>query len=319
MIIIISNPDDAHIGFVTKHLKSDYIVIDAGDVLAKKSLTYSLLNKSLEVRYNGQLLSEVTGVWVRRPRKAGTTLHPPVRDEHVDYVNDALNAHIRQLYSLFNDATWISDNYHIARAENKVFQLVTARNLGMHVPETIVTSDPVEARTFVESNEYVIVKPLSRYAPRLNDTVSLILWSHLVTPKKTIDYKGLHLAPSIFQKAIKPAYELRVTVVGDEVFAAKIVVKKQSVDARDWRVDQHDEESVLMERHILSDELSLQCRALTKNLGLCYGAIDIIVDTDGLHWFLEINPNGQWAFVEHRTGQPIGEAIARLLESSRDA
>jgi glutathione synthase/RimK-type ligase-like ATP-grasp enzyme len=317
MVIIISNPEDAHPGFVTKHLKNDYIILDAGDIIAKRALTYTLRKGKLEVRYNGKLLSNVTGVWVRRPRRAGRTLEFPVRDEHFDYVTDALNAHIRQLYSLFSEATWVSSNFHIARAENKVFQLETAAKLGMNIPETIVTSDPKEARSFVEQHKKVIVKPLSRYAPRLDDKVSLILWSHVITPQDSINYEGLHLAPSIFQQAIEPAYELRVTVVGDEAFAAKITVENELPNVRDWRVDQHDEAIVQMEAYSENDSLLRQCITYTQKLGLNYGALDIIVDKQGVAWFLEINPNGQWAFVEHRTGQPIGKALARLLETTQ--
>ena len=47
---------------------------------------------------------------------------------------------------------------------------------------------------------------------------------------------------------------------------------------------------------------------------LGFGAIDLIQDRDGAHWFLEINPNGQWAWIETRTGQPIATAIVDWLE-----
>ena len=58
-----------------------------------------------------------------------------------------------------------------------------------------------------------------------------------------------------------------------------------------------------------------KCRALTKALDLRYGAIDLIADRDGRYWFLEINPNGQWAWIERRTGLPLASAIVDELEA----
>jgi glutathione synthase/RimK-type ligase-like ATP-grasp enzyme len=53
---------------------------------------------------------------------------------------------------------------------------------------------------------------------------------------------------------------------------------------------------------------------MTRALGLKFSAIDLVVDVHGDVWFLELNPNGQWGFVELATGQPIGAAMAALLE-----
>ncbi|MNZ28723.1 hypothetical protein D3C78_459550 [compost metagenome] len=52
-----------------------------------------------------------------------------------------------------------------------------------------------------------------------------------------------------------------------------------------------------------------------RRLNLRYGAIDFVCDPQGNLWFLEINPNGQWAWIENLTGYPIAEAIVDELEA----
>ena len=54
--------------------------------------------------------------------------------------------------------------------------------------------------------------------------------------------------------------------------------------------------------------------ALVDELNLRFGAIDLIRDVNGEYWFLECNPNGQWAWIENRTGLPISAAIVDELE-----
>lgn len=37
----------------------------------------------------------------------------------------------------------------------------------------------------------------------------------------------------------------------------------------------------------------------------------------GEYWFIESNAGGQWAYVEEATKQPIGKAIAGLLQDGK--
>jgi len=59
--------------------------------------------------------------------------------------------------------------------------------------------------------------------------------------------------------------------------------------------------------------LNKRLLALQKRLQLVYGAIDMRRTPDGEYYFLEVNPAGQWHFVEQRTGLPISKAMADLL------
>lgn len=133
-----------------------------------------------------------------------------------------------------------------------------------------------------------------------------------------LDYSGLYLDPMIFQQYIEPAYELRVTVVGKKIFTARVSGKDIDGQSgfRDWRYA-HINETFKAEVATLDQATKEACIRLTQKFGLNFGAIDLIVDKKGKVWFLEINPNGQWGFIENETGLPIGKALAELLTSKR--
>jgi glutathione synthase/RimK-type ligase-like ATP-grasp enzyme len=72
---------------------------------------------------------------------------------------------------------------------------------------------------------------------------------------------------------------------------------------------------LVFEPYDLPKKISEQCITLVRRLGLLYGAIDFVHDPQGRIWFLEINPNGQWAFVDEHTTDNIGQAMANLLNT----
>jgi glutathione synthase/RimK-type ligase-like ATP-grasp enzyme len=194
-------------------------------------------------------------------------------------------------------------------AESKPRQLEVAAQLGFTIPDTLITGDAAHAQAFIRRHESYVVKSQAIEFP-----LGKTMMTTVVSARDNVSFDGLSVDPMIFQQFITPAYELRVTVVGNEVFAAKIISADQG-PFRDWRYG-HIDDTFSAEATSIDDALQEQCIELTKRLGLTYGAIDLIVDKDGTVWFLEINPNGQWAFIEEATGQPIGKAMAELLCSS---
>jgi glutathione synthase/RimK-type ligase-like ATP-grasp enzyme len=108
-------------------------------------------------------------------------------------------------------------------------------------------------------------------------------------------------------------FELRVTVVGEQVFAAEIHSQQTNRTRVDWR--RYDLSHTPHLPHALPEHVQVKCVELVRRLGLCYGAIDLILTPDGRYVFLEINPSGQYMWIEERTGLPISEAVANLLVS----
>lgn len=319
MILILSRPDDGHIPFVTKHLRTGSIVIDAGAILAGDSLTYLVDGKTTHLRFKERELTNVTGVWLRRPRLAKSLHDIPVEDRFKSYCQSALHWHVQQLYTALPNAFWLPDHFAMIRADNKMLQLNVAASVGLRVPKTILTSSGREARKFVRHTGAAIAKPISRHGLEvvpIDSPTMRVMYTHRLAKDDTIDDDSLRVAPTIFQELIEPLFDIRVIVVGSQVFAAKII-SSDLPKARDWRA--HNRTGKLqIGQYKLSPHIEKLCLKLTKRLGLHFGAIDLVQGTDnGEPYFLEINPNGQWAFVEEETGQEIGKAIARLLETGR--
>jgi hypothetical protein len=104
-----------------------------------------------------------------------------------------------------------------------------------------------------------------------------------------------------------------VTVVGERLFAARIDAELP-LDVPDWRF--LPVSKLVHSAHTLPDELNAACIALVKKLDLRFGAIDFAVDDRDVHYFLEINPNGQWAWLEELLHFPISKALVDLLSKA---
>jgi len=130
-------------------------------------------------------------------------------------------------------------------------------------------------------------------------------------------YQSVRYAPALFQERIPKKVELRVTVVGRKVFAAEIRSQEISRLHIDWRMAREYGQDRYYGVYKLPQAIAERCVRLVRALGLCFGAIDLIVTPDDQYVFLEVNPNGQWAFIESWTGLPIGAAIADLLIRGR--
>jgi glutathione synthase/RimK-type ligase-like ATP-grasp enzyme len=310
-ILILSAKIDAHVSFVTRHLKKgEFLRIDPLDMIKGASLDYSFNGTSMDVLYKGKTLKGITSVWYRRPTPMRQD-NLPVKKKFQAYAASSLQRHALALVHLFPNAFWISNVTAIRRTESKPLQMNYAARLGFNVPATLFASNPATARRFVEKHKFCVAKTLAVDFPEFQ-----LSFTKVITPETNLKYEGLRVDPYIFQELIDPAVELRVTVVGDKVFAATVAGKETDTESefRDWRYA-HVNDSFKAEVYALPRALSQKCVKLVKELGLAFGAIDLIVDKNNKVWFLEINANGQWAFVEEATGQPIGKAMADLLRS----
>jgi hypothetical protein len=317
-ILIISQPDDAHIPFVTRHLTQPVIVLDPSDIIRGQSLSYHHDGTKLHILHNGRELKNIQSIWFRKPLAVWAS-ELPVAPEYRNYSESAIHMHMRELYGHFRDAFWMSAYYAIRQADFKGVQMEQAAALGFLIPETLMTSDAQAAQAFVAEHHATIIKSSAITFPELPGGKPSMFYSRRVKRGQRLDFSGLHLAPALLQQALEVSFELRITVVEQQVFAAAIHAPDidTSTGSRDWRPGFFDD-SVHFEPFKLPEKLEQQCRDLVQNLGLAYGAIDLLCDKHGKFWFLEINPNGQWAFIEQKTELKIGQAIAVSLSKQRN-
>jgi MvdD family ATP-grasp ribosomal peptide maturase len=202
--------------------------------------------------------------------------------------------------------------HHIRQAENKQLQLQVARELGLDIPRTLTTNDASAVCTFAESCENgMVTKMLSSFAI-YEEGNELVVFTNAVKPEDLADLSGLSLCPATFQESIPKSLEIRATVVGQRVMSAAIDSQVSTRATHDWRRD-----GLRMIENWQPYQLPLEVEEkilrLMNYFSLNYGAIDIILTPDGKHVFIELNPCGEFFWLERSPGLPISAAIADLL------
>lgn len=314
-VLVLGEKSDKHLPFIEPYLSIPLVVIDVGAMIEGEELSYSLHEGRLNIIFKDHILDNIASVWVRGIRNHKTLL-ASIPSLYQAYARSAVTRHMEAIYGHFKSARWVSDYYALRRADYKPFQLQTAAELGFQVPDTLLTSHSVRAKQFIANHSVTITKPISHVLPSSTEKSTIsIFFTTKINRDETVDLSGLSLAPAIFQQAINTVADLRVTVVGDKIFTASITNKDldKNSSIRDWRIG-HYQGRLQIDPYRLSRDIQERCIALVRKLGLQFGAIDLVLDEKNGIWFLEINPNGQWAFVEKATGQPIGEALANLLQ-----
>jgi glutathione synthase/RimK-type ligase-like ATP-grasp enzyme len=157
----------------------------------------------------------------------------------------------------------------------------------------------------------MVTKMLSSFAVNEGGR-ELVVFTNPVRPEDLADLSGLSLCPATFQEAVPKALELRATVVGQRVMTASIDSQSSGRAANDWR---RDGARMIQDwrPYELPREVEEKILRLMDYFVLNYGAVDLIVTPDGRHVFLEVNPVGEFFWLEHHPGLPVSDAIADVL------
>ena len=250
---------------------------------------------------------DVKSIWYRRNVKPMLPegMDPGLRD----FCERESRAFLEGVLATLQTDRWLSSPQAIWRAERKPYQLAVASRLGFTLPVTAVTNDGSTARSLAQRHR-LVAKAVSSGYVSVPCGVQAIFTSALA-PTDLEDLGGLALAPVTFQEHIKKAADIRVTVVADKVFAAEILSQSQRSSRVDWRAT--DDPNLEHKTHELPRTLAQRCLDLVSFLGLRCGAIDFALKPDGTYVFFEINPNGEWVWIEDQLGLPISETIAAWL------
>lgn len=255
-------------------------------------------------------LLDVTGAYYRRPGGFEADGADPV----AEYVVVEWSAILRSLWNAL-EGRWLNSPFSILRAEDKPRQLAAARSAGFDIPGTLVTNSFDAASAFLDKGP-MVAKPL-RHALIDDGDVGSVVFTSRVDRLDAEDAAGFRRAPIILQREIRKRADIRVVVVDDRIFATRILSQAHDETEVDWRRGVRkdlEHQSIKLPRAIAS-----ACVAVTGDLGLRFAAIDLIEDLDDRFWFLEANPNGQWAWIEQQTGAPLTAAIVDALSGDHDA
>ena len=304
MILILASPQDVHarcVKAVLERTGHQVRIIDSGELGNGALLSYPIGGNPETISVSGEAVrfDAVRCVWYRRPRLGHVA-------EAVK--NPAIRQFCRQEWANLLDGLFLNSPARFVNPLLSEFGAVKPRQLhiasmvGLATPDTLITNDPEKAGLFIgKYNGNVIHKALTAPNDRLIDTKR---WDETDRPA----LETLRLAPTIFQELIRGPADVRATVVGSEIFAAKISTAEGRAG-----VDSRMDMDALYEQHRLPTEIRDRLLAFMDRMGLVYGTIDLKITDGGEYVFLEVNPQGQFLYVEILTGMPITEAMAALL------
>lgn len=313
MILILTNRSDATADYLCEQYLSGvpFIRINTDDL---RTISIHFDGGVFSLRHGNVTVSpdDIVGVWYRRPGR----LVPPV--EHPEFaVNQFIIEEWTEAIESFLEAIpfarWMNHPCSNVRASRKLHQLQAATRASLRIPVTHLTSSNTEARRLMERHGHLVTKPLGSGVLQRESGFTQIYTSEVSAIALELDRRTG--CPTLYQERIRKSADVRVTVVDAEMFAVGI----SSLDTRGEQVlDIRQGMSAATARYFEIDipmDVMRGIREIMTLYHLRFGAFDFAIDHDGNWVFFEVNPNGQWAWLDLEAGLSIGRTIALSLVS----
>lgn len=260
--------------------------------------------------------TEVRSVWERRPSQPLTsrTNYPEERDQYDDLIEKEAAEFVRWFRYSLSSATWLGHPIYDRWAGSKIHQLQLAKKLGFAIPRTYIGNSFEDFNEWKRKGKALAIKPLDADCLELEEEEYCFFTRRVESSDiETIEAQVFNTSVNYIQEYIEKLRELRVTVVGDDVFTCVIDSQSMEIDQgkEDWRQGyDHDL------RHYpitTSPRVKDFCLEYLNHLNLNFGCFDFIETPKNEYVFLECNPNGQWMWIEEETGLKISDSIAKFL------
>ena len=310
-VLVLTEPGDTTADLVVKeldHRGARVFRVDVGDFPLSLSVS-----AWFDGSWRGEIrsadgsvdLCDIRSVYVRRPT-AFIFPQSMTESERRFATREARRGIGGLLMSL--PCSWVNNPAKAADAEYKPYQYATAAKCGLDVPRTVITNVPGDAdKHSAHLGSEIVYKTLAS-ASVVNGQKVKIVYTHPVTTADMADSR-VALSAHQFQQRIPKVRDVRATVVGRRVFAANILADTDG-KLLDWRSDY----AVLSYEPVnLPPSVEYSLLAMTERLGLSFAAADFVVTADDQHYLVDLNPSGQWGWIQEATGLPIAAAIAAQL------
>jgi len=317
MILIISNKWDVTVDFVIRELGvcgHSYLRINTEDLISGQA-TVTLPDFHVFVSKQSKVydLSEnVHVIWNRRPGKPFDDIPTDRRPSQAmqRFINDQWYSWLECL-QLVPGITWINHPHSNDAMESKIRQLFFAKQIGFTIPDTLVSNSAEAIKEKAkEHGGKIVAKAL--YSPLIEEPdQDYFIFTNEI---KAVDLGGdeeFRISPAVFQESMTPKKDYRVTVIGDTVLPVKIESESDVPIKLDWRTQKNGLRFLQCK---LPDDVEDLCRTYVREAGLLFGAIDLL-EYKGNFIFLEINPNGEWGWLQKPYGVPIAKTLRDLMIS----
>jgi glutathione synthase/RimK-type ligase-like ATP-grasp enzyme len=250
---------------------------------------------------------DICAAWYRRPQSlfsSGKGGSPTTQLS--DYIKVQTAATLRTFYETLQ-THWVCHPSKLQHAEVKARQLAEASKAGLQTPYTLISNQPERIASFVDflGERECALKPLTAVGVQNEQGYRLPLTTTL--PKDT-RLDAAALAPTIFQPYISKAAELRCVVMGEKIFSARIDSQANADTTKDWRAAECRHEPFQLPARVERSILRLM-----ESFEINFASLDMILTPEDEYVFLELNPNGQWLWLEVELGLPLVSHMADLL------
>jgi glutathione synthase/RimK-type ligase-like ATP-grasp enzyme len=306
MILIITNTEDKTTDYLLNNIETVGFRFNTDKFLCDYEYDFNkdwyILDKTNNLIVNSD---NISGIYYRRP------VFPCLNIKNIN--NDLLRQLQNEAYEIYDsflnsiDTKYLNTKYNIIRAENKIIQMKIAKDIGFSVPATITTNNEILLKKYLHLNKKYCIKPLYLGYFELNDN-KYIPYTAIIGEQ---DYNLITKYPVIVQEYIDKEYELRLTCVKDKIFPVKILSQLNEDTKVDWRVDNCSSVNYL--RTEIDGHIENMCLKLLSQLNLNFACMDLIIGKDKNVYFLDLNPNGQWAWIDEILGLGIPKAIEKYF------
>lgn len=258
---------------------------------------------------------QITAIWERRPEIPSElpikSSYEEVNRHNLEEAHGFLSFIRYYLKDVFSIGGIVEDRY----ASSKMLQLSVACSLGMGIPDTVFANEKAPITCLAERHKDLSLKPISNGNVYLSGEQEYVFYSQKAKSSDLLQQpeEAFTQTVSFVQNYVEKAYELRITVINQDVIACKIDSQIQDDDKGkiDWR--QGYDYNLKHEIVELPENIRQFCLAFLQRMKLNFGCFDFIVTPEGEYVFLECNPNGQWLWIEMETGYDISKIMAKNL------
>ncbi|RPE06036.1 MvdD family ATP-grasp ribosomal peptide maturase [Chitinophaga lutea] len=256
-------------------------------------------------------LDDITAVWYRRSYHIGKGLEPLLDKE---FLSSALGEVRRTLFGMLEGLPCFQlERYSVyRRLDSKEEQLRMAVKHGLLVPETCITNSPQQLQQFLAATGGPVIAKMQSSFAIYREGEEHVVFTNEISDEHLSQLDQLKYCPMVFQEKLPKALELRVTIVGREVFSFAIDSQQLPGAATDWR----KEGAALVNNwkpYPLREDVANSLLSMMDAYGLNYGAIDLILTPDGKYYFLEINAAGEFFWLDRLCSNAISRHLAAIL------
>ena len=323
LILVVTSRPDTHVHQVGRHLSDkgiDWIRLNTEDLYTNTVLDVSppqgLGCVWIKDSQRSFEIGDVSAVWYRKPETPSISHLAPIEDHERRFFEAESYENLLSLYSVLQAPPWINNPLTTRLAFRRFHQLHTARKVGMRTVRSIFTNDEDAVFRFAEQvGGPLALKSLSAVSVvSAVDGETMDQYGVLTRTIDQGDLKSLRSSiaalPTFIQEYVPKKFDLRVVVVGRRLFACRIHSQVDDLTKKDFRIATKALEHELVD---LPTHLEAMIYSFMDVLGIDFGCFDFLEVEEGDPYFLECNPNGQWLWIQERTGAPIAEAIADHL------